>query len=86
MIGLERLLALAELARADRTLLPNHLGTVDRLLRQKLADAEELIEVLEPNESEAHAAELLPGLRAESARIRHALGAYESLEELDGRA
>ena len=86
MIGLERLLALAELARADKTLLPNHRGTVDRLLRQKLDDAEELIEVLEPNASEAHAAELLPGLRAESARIRHALGAYESQEERDGRA
>lgn len=86
MIGLEKLLAMAEMARTDRTLLPSHLGTVDRLLRQKLADADELIEVLEPSASEAHAAELLPGLRAESARIRHALGAYESQEERDGRA
>lgn len=86
MIGLEKLLALAEMARADKSLLPNHLGTVDRLLRQKLDDAEELIDILAPNESEEHAAELLPGLRDESERIRHALSAYEPLGVHDGRA
>ncbi|EWS66505.1 hypothetical protein Y695_00196 [Hydrogenophaga sp. T4] len=76
MIGLVRLLALAEMARTDKSLLPNHLGTVDRLLGQKLADNQELINLLEPNECEEHAAELLTGLRAESERIRYALGVY----------
>lgn len=86
MIGLERLLALAEMARADRTLLPNHLGTVDRRLRQKLAENEDLISVLEPCESEKHAAELLADLREESERIQHALSVYEPLGGHDGRA
>lgn len=86
MIGLERLLALAEMARADKSLLLNHSGTVDRLLRQKLADNDELISVLVPCETDEHAAELLPGLREESARIQHALSVYDSLGENDGRA
>jgi len=73
-ITIEQCLNLAECARVDRSLLPNHKGVVDRKLLARLAENRELLRAI--GDDAAHE-ELCAELRAESTRISHALAAYE---------
>lgn len=68
-----RLLELAEAARTDQSLLPNHLGTVDRDLSHERAEISSLLSLLEGDESES---EFKASLAAKLSAIDHALTAY----------
>lgn len=86
MITFEKLLQLANQAASDRSLIPNHLGTVDRRLRSHLRDRMQLLTSLLPHENEPTAAELIPGLRHDIVRIQAALRSYASVDHVVGRA
>lgn len=66
-------LKLAEQARNDASLLPNHLGTVDRMLCDKRDEDNHLLSLIDgDSEQQAMANEL----REEVSAIEHALTAY----------
>lgn len=68
-------LKLAEHARNDTSLLPNHLGTVDRMLCDKRDEDNYLLSLIDgDSEQQAMANEL----REEVTAIEHALTAYAS--------
>jgi len=71
--NLHELLELADLAKADPSLVANHLGTVDRHLSERLADNEELCELLAGNPDFA---ETIVSMKKESVRIAEALKTY----------
>jgi hypothetical protein len=71
-LRLPKLLDLAELARADASLLPNHLGTVDRKLREHLAERKSLLTAL----ADSNEVDLVADLQRDRAAIEHALTAY----------
>jgi hypothetical protein len=69
---LPQLLALAEKARVDPDLIPNHRGTVDRKLREHLDDCNQVLAAMEG----AGDFEFESSLREEREAISNALTAY----------
>ncbi len=66
-------LKLADQARNDTSLLPNHLGTVDRMLCDKLDDDRKLLNAIG---SDIDHQSMADELRTEIAAIEYALTAY----------
>ncbi len=70
---LDSLLRLAEAARQDRSLLPNHRGTVDKDLTREREEIADLLDRLAGDQSDT---DLIAELTSKLAAINHALTAY----------
>jgi hypothetical protein len=74
-LRLPDLLALAENARTNPDLLPNHLGTVDRKLREHLAERESVLAAIAEPVGDGELTDSLAELRSRLAWEREAITA-----------